>query len=75
MEYKLNKIYPSQETIEAGGYIEVIVLSSLLLYILTFSKIKNMSKEDNQEHSIFLCIYLLVKFKFWLSNHSVPGIC
>lgn len=64
MEYKLNKIYPSQETIEAGGYIEVIVLSSLLLYIMTFSKIKNMSKEDNQEHSIFLCIYLLVKFKF-----------
>lgn len=53
--YKLNKISPSQYTIEAGGYMEVIVLSSLLQYIFEIFQNKNISKEDNHVYSISFC--------------------
>ena len=53
MGYKLN--FPVSKSLKLGGYMEIIILPSLLLYIFESFQNKNISKEDNQEYSIYLC--------------------
>lgn len=43
------KISLSQETIEPDLYMEIMMLSSSLLYLFENFQNKNISKEDNQE--------------------------
>lgn len=46
--YKWNKISPSQETIEAGVYMEVTIPPSLLCICLKVSKIKSFQKKTTK---------------------------
>lgn len=54
-EWDIKQNFPELRLIEAGGYTEVIILSSLLLHVFKIFENKIISKEGNREYSIALC--------------------
>lgn len=54
---------------------EIIILPSLLLYIFESYKIKTFQKKIIKNIAFIYVNYSLVKFRFWLSPHYIPGTC